>query len=257
MLPLVLKRRKCTNVADGRHGPHVVVVSENREERRLLQQLLHFSFHTCAVNILDDAVPCCPAQPADLILLAYHAPPPVTAIRSLARATPTPVLLLVDPLRVDEHGALLEAGVCFVLFRPYSPLLLTQQLSALLRHTMAARTSSVSLTRLSYGSIQLDLDAHTVQVIGQPARCLTLREFRLLRVLIQNPGHVFSTSELIAQVWGTFSEQGEVGALRDVVHRLRKKIEAEPHHPRYLVAVRGVGYTLAPGDVAASRPLHE
>jgi DNA-binding response OmpR family regulator len=73
---------------------------------------------------------------------------------------------------------------------------------------------------------------------------LTVKEFDLLWTLAQSPGRVFSREELLNQVWG-YEFLGEVGTVTVHVRRLRKKIEADPANPQFILAVWGVGYKFA------------
>jgi DNA-binding response OmpR family regulator len=90
-----------------------------------------------------------------------------------------------------------------------------------------------------FGELRIDEARHEVSRDGKPIE-LTAREFALLRALADQPGRVFTRTQLLEHVWGTeFYDEHVV----DVhVANLRRKIEADPAHPVYVETVRGVGY---------------
>jgi DNA-binding response OmpR family regulator len=106
------------------------------------------------------------------------------------------------------------------------------------------------------GRLRIDFDTYEVFLQGKPV-ALSLREFELLRFFVQNPGRVFSRSEILDLVWDrdTYVEPRTV----DVhVRRLRQQVERDDANPELILTVRGVGYKLrpealdAPGATAAA-----
>jgi DNA-binding response OmpR family regulator len=90
--------------------------------------------------------------------------------------------------------------------------------------------------------IFIDTSGHQVKV-GQTEINLTLKEFDLLLFFLKKKGKVISRSELLEKVWG--ASQLNTDRTIDIhVCRLRKKIELNPHHPRHLISIRGLGYKL-------------
>jgi DNA-binding response OmpR family regulator len=81
-----------------------------------------------------------------------------------------------------------------------------------------------------------------VQVGGQEPVQLTQLEGKLLEILIRNAGHVITTNQIIEYVWGL--EGADRDMVRQVVHRLRSKIESDPSNPSYIETVPGIGYGL-------------
>lgn len=99
-------------------------------------------------------------------------------------------------------------------------------------------------SKIRIGGIELDLDLGVAHRWGRPLR-LTPVEFRLLSYLGQNLDRVIELNELLSSVWGAAREMGgTLDQVRGAVKRLRKKIEPDPHHPRYLQSVRGTGYLM-------------
>jgi len=93
------------------------------------------------------------------------------------------------------------------------------------------------------GDLSIDLQQRLVMVAGSPVS-LSKTEFRLLRVLGQHAGMVMSHDILLERVWGPGYSQ-EVAFVWVYIRRLRRKLEPDPAHPRYILTVPGVGYRLA------------
>jgi DNA-binding response OmpR family regulator len=109
---------------------------------------------------------------------------------------------------------------------------------ALLRRSGSERPGT-----LDAGEISVDPERQTVRVGGgEPVR-LTSTELRLLQILVANEGHTLPAERLTRHVWGDRGA-GDRQLLKQLVHRLRQKIEREPAAPRFLLTVTGVGYTL-------------
>ncbi len=109
----------------------------------------------------------------------------------------------------------------------------------------AARRGVEKPAPLAAGDLTLDLDTSAVSVGGgEPVR-LTRLELRLLQILLANAGHTLPAERLLGHVWGSRGA-GDRQLLKQLVHRLRQKIEADAGEPRYLVTVSGVGYSLRP-----------
>ena len=97
---------------------------------------------------------------------------------------------------------------------------------------------------LTAGDLEIDPQAHTVLCAGLPIS-LSPREFDLLLLLATQPEKVFSTEDLLAQVWGAeFIGQPQVVYVH--IRWLREKLESDPGRPQRILTVRGVGYKLVP-----------
>jgi two-component system KDP operon response regulator KdpE len=90
------------------------------------------------------------------------------------------------------------------------------------------------------GYLLIDLRKHRVQVNNQPAQ-LSSTEFRLLTYLLQNAGQVLTYQNILDKVWG-WEYQDSVDYVHVYISHLRRKIEADPRNPKYLLTERGTGY---------------
>jgi DNA-binding response OmpR family regulator len=124
------------------------------------------------------------------------------------------------------------------LTKPFSPRTLLARVKALLR-----RAGMENSAPLAAGRIRLDVEEHTVHVGADPAVRLTKLELRLLQMLIANAGHTVSSDRLLLQVWG-HKGSGDRQLLKQLVHRLRQKLQTDPDLPQILQTVAGAGYKL-------------
>jgi DNA-binding response OmpR family regulator len=99
---------------------------------------------------------------------------------------------------------------------------------------------------MARGDLALDTERQCVAVRGAEPVRLTQLEFRLLQLLVANAGHTLPTERLTTHVWGRRGT-GDRQMLKQLVHRLRRKLEADPAEPRYLRTISGIGYLLEPG----------
>lgn len=174
----------------------------------------------------------------------------IDVVRALrARGARIPVLMLT--VRSDEEDlvAALDAGADDYLTKPFSPRTLLARLRALLRRSGGDRPSAIAA-----GDLVLDAERRAVTVSGGPPVTLTALEFRLLQILLANAGRVVAAERLTAHVWGARGPS-ERQALKQLVHRLRGKIEDEPAAPRRLTTSPGQGYVLRTEGGALDGPV--
>src|SRR5437868_4428055 len=157
--------------------------------------------------------------------------------RSLRRNGAVPIIMLTA--RADESDKLvgLELGADDYLTKPFSPKELVARVRSVLRRSEAAREPA-DLIRV--GDVELDLPGMLLTINNRRIE-VTPTEFQLLSTMARQPGRVFSRAQLLNAVHGVAFESYE-RAIDAHVKNLRRKIEADPHNPRYLLTVFGVGY---------------
>jgi DNA-binding response OmpR family regulator len=157
------------------------------------------------------------------------------AIRASSRI---PVMMLTARGEEEDLVRALELGADDYLTKPFSPRTLLARVKALLR-----RAGLEGGGAMSAGHFSLDLEAHSLSVAAAASVKLTKLETRLMQILIANAGHVVGTERLLTHVWG-HRGSGDRQLLKQLVHRLRQKIEADPAAPRHLCTDAGAGYRL-------------
>ena len=149
-----------------------------------------------------------------------------------------PVMMLTAKGTEFDTVCGLDAGADDYLAKPFGMMELVSRVNALLRR---AGAPAAARDELSCGSVVLTASAHTVSVDGQPV-ALTLKEFDLLRALMQNEGRVLSRRQLLEDVWGV-TYVGETRTVDVHVQTLRQKLAAASVGADALIqTVRGVGY---------------
>ena len=183
-------------------------------------------------------------KPADFLIIAVHQPDPLAIVREIRRVAVVPLIMIVDPVSEEVHLAMLDAGADWVIERPYSVRMLIGYTKVLMRH--AGGVVRESLPTLQHETVALDPASRTVKVAGKKPQRLSQLEFRLLHTLMVNKGQVLPTETIVEHVWG-YTGEGDRSLVRGLINRLRLKVEAEPHSPKYILTVSGVGYSFG-GD---------
>jgi DNA-binding response OmpR family regulator len=159
--------------------------------------------------------------------------------RQLRTFSNVPVLMLTAREEEIDRVTGLSLGADDYVVKPFSPRELVARIKAILRRFHPAAVESRD--RLVCGGLEMDLVRHRVSREGKTIH-LTASEYKLLQTLMTSAGRVFSRDELLE----VFYQHGEIVVDRVVdVHigKLRQKIEPEPADPRYILTVRGFGYT--------------
>ncbi|MFJ5646053.1 response regulator [Streptomyces sp. NPDC093223] len=181
------------------------------------------------------------ARQPDVVMLDLGLPDMdgVDVIRALRGWTRVPILVLSARQASDEKVAALDAGADDYITKPFSMDELLARLRAAVR-----RTEDVPLapetTLVETDGFTIDLRAKKAVRAGRDVR-LTPTEWHLLEILVTNPGRLVTQKHLLHEVWGV-SQGGKTNYLRVYMAQLRRKLEADPAHPRYLITEPGMGY---------------
>ena len=180
------------------------------------------------------------AESPDLLILDINMPglSGFQVCEEVRRKSRVPVMMLTVRGAEEDLVRALELGADDYLNKPFSPRTLLARVKALLRRAGMEASSPVSAGRL-----RLDVEEHTLQIGAKPAIRLTKLELRLLQLLLANTGHSVSSDRLLLQVWG-HRGAGDRQLLKQLVHRVRQKIERDPANPEILLTVPGAGYRL-------------
>lgn len=160
----------------------------------------------------------------------------------------TPIIMVSSRNEELDIVVGIEVGADDYVAKPYRIRELVARMNAVLRRHTGTSTSTIELTAnqerhievFQVGEVTLDTARHEVFVRGDKVD-IPLREFQLLRELMEHAGRVVTREELIDNVWG-FEYDGDPRIIATLVGRLRNKIESDPDNPSYIVTIRGVGY---------------
>ena len=179
----------------------------------------------------------------DLIVLDLGLPglDGLDVARAVRRDSDVPILMLTARTDEADRIAGLELGADDYVTKPFSPRELVARVRAILRRTELATLQADAPIRAL--DVELDPTRMRASIAGRPVD-LTLTEFTLLATLARQPGRVFTRSQLLDAIHGVAFEAYE-RAIDGHVKNLRRKIEPDPGHPRYLQTVHGVGYRFA------------
>ena len=163
--------------------------------------------------------------------------------REIRQRSDLPILMLTAKASEDERVSGLALGADDYLTKPFSPRELVARVRAILRRSQDTETPLVDVLTFDDGALEIDTVAHEVRRDGEPVE-LTPNEYKLLQTLARYPSRVYSRFELIHHVQG-YEYEGYERTIDAHVKNLRKKIEPDPKHPRYVETVFGTGYRFA------------
>jgi DNA-binding response OmpR family regulator len=149
-----------------------------------------------------------------------------------------PVMMLTVRNEEEDLVKAIELGADDYLTKPFSPRTLLARIKALLRRAGMENTAP-----LAAGRVTLNVEEHTVRIADAAPVRLTKLELRLLQMLLANVGRTVSSDRLLVHIWG-HRNSGDRQLLKQLVHRLRQKVEADPALPQLLQTAAGAGYKL-------------
>ena len=225
--------------------PKVLIVSN----QQTTGPLWAFSLQREKLNVVLESVPAntlarWETETPDLVILDINLPEQQTLdlIRTLRAEMIIPILLLT-PARGEEFVLqAYNAGVDDYLPKPVSPSLFQAKVKVWLKRF--GSISAEMLNPLKVGTLQLFPAERMVFLKNGNATRLTNLELRLLYYLMNHPGQIVPIEELNQRVWG-YNAEADNTMLKNVVYRLRRKIETDPANPLIIQTVSGMGYRLA------------
>lgn len=157
--------------------------------------------------------------------------------RALRKESDVPIIMLTAKDESTDKIVGLEMGADDYVTKPFDPKELVSRTRAVLRRT---EKKVVPETVINIADLNIDIDKRLVTRAGKPVE-LTPIEFELLKVMAEYPGRVFSRMQLLDRVQGDAYE-GYERTIDSHIKNLRRKIEPDPAHPRYIATVYGIGY---------------
>lgn len=187
-------------------------------------------------------------QEIHLILLDVMMPEMdgITATTEIRKFSNAPIILLTAKSETEDKVLGLNVGADDYITKPFVPLEVVARVrSQLRRYASLGSAPTDPEDQLTIGSITLNDRTKSVTFDGDPVN-LTPTEYSILKLMMNNPGKVFSTKALYEAVWNE-AAIGSEGAVAVHIRHLREKIEINPSEPRYLKVVWGQGYKLEGG----------
>lgn len=228
-------------------GAHILVIDDEPQILRALRTiLLEKKFHVTTASRGEEGLTLAAADPPDLVILDLGLPDQsgIEVCARLRAWTQAPIIVLSVRDSERDKVAALDRGADDYLTKPFGIEELLARIRVALRHAAQAQGSRATLVRA--GPITVDLAGHQVTRNGVEVK-LTATEFNLLAYLAANAGRVLTHQAILSHVWGEM-DIGQVEYLRVYMRQLRKKLEANPAQPVYLVTEPGVGYRFLADD---------
>jgi two-component system KDP operon response regulator KdpE len=218
----------------------VLVVDDERSIRRFLKASLGSQFVILEATSGEEALSAVASEHPDIVILDLGLPDMdgVEVTRRLREWSQVPIIIVSVREQEGDKIAALDAGADDYLTKPFGVGELMARLRVALRRSAQTDNEPVFTT----GNLVVDLNQREVRVDGQVV-ALTPTEYDLLRALVKHAGKVLTHDQLLRVVWGTAYES-ETHLLQVNISNLRRKIEADPARPMYLVTEPGVGYKL-------------
>jgi DNA-binding response OmpR family regulator len=225
----------------------VLVVEDHGPSSALVRQFLERDGYV-VVEAPDgpSALQALTAAPCDAVVLDLGLPglDGMEVLRALRRDSGVPVIVLTARDEEATKLAGFEAGADDYVVKPFS----FPELGARLRAVLRRGEPVGPRERLEIDGLVVDVDAGEVTLDGATVD-LTAKEFALLAFLASSAGRCVRRDELLLHVWGSAEDWQDPATVTEHIRRLRRKIDPDPRHPRFIETVRGMGYRF----VAAGR----
>jgi two-component system KDP operon response regulator KdpE len=228
-------------------GPHILVIDDEPQILRALRTIL--SAHKYRVTVAqtgEEGLALAAAELPDVIILDLGLPDMdgITVCSHLREWTEIPIIILSVRNQEQDKVKALDKGADDYLVKPFGIEELLARIRVALRHLAKSQGDHETVT--AAGPIVIDLARHIVTRDGAEVK-LTATEFKLLAYLVNHTGRVLTHQNILSNVWG-LEYLDNVEYLRVFMSQLRKKLEADPKQPRYLLSEPGVGYRFVTED---------
>lgn len=223
----------------------ILICDDDRDIRRALRiYLTGEGYRVLEAENGQQALEVLEGCKADLVLMDVMMPglDGLAATMKLREGSSVPVILLTAKSEDTDKILGLTVGADDYVTKPFNPLELIARVKAQLRRTAWSAAQEHREENLRIDGIEMDDAAKSVTLNGEPVP-LTPTEYDILKLLMENPGRVFSSEDIYRLVW----KDAPLGAQNTVavhIRHLREKIEINPAEPRYIKVVWGKGYKL-------------
>lgn len=228
----------------------ILVVDDEPQIRRVLRSTLSSQGYVITeAKTGEEAVESVRKNKPDLVLLDVNMPGMggVEACREIRRASEAPIIMLTVRNAERDKVSALDAGADDYVVKPFG----IEELLARIRAALRRFAPGDAMPPYVSKELTLDFESRQLTVRGQEVH-LTPKEFDVLKHLIGNQGKPLTHRRILQSVWGPdYGEETE--NLRVVINQLRKKIETDPAHPKYIRTEPWVGYRFQPSRPSAAK----
>jgi two-component system KDP operon response regulator KdpE len=217
----------------------LLVEDDTRLRRALRATFVVENFDVIEASTGEDALALLAIDDPDLVVLDLKLPgiDGIEVLEHLRSFSKVPVVVLTVRDQLDDKVGALNAGADDYVVKPFEPEELIARSRAHLRRTPERTAAMAAIT---VGPLTVDLALRRVTLDGEPVS-VTPIEYRLLEVLVANPGRLMTREELLDAGWGTHEDEQRV-RLRVTMVNLRRKPRDDAAHPRLIVTEPGLGY---------------
>ena len=228
-------------------GHSIYLADDEKSIRELLHSFLASDGYTVRSFESGDALlEAFHQEPAELVILDIMMPGTdgLTVCRELRSVSDIPIILLTAKSESSDKVLGLNIGADDYITKPFDPVeVLARVRSQLRRYTqLGSKKEEEKPNVYTVGPIVLDEEKKSVTVDGDEV-ALTPIEFNILRLLMKNPGRIYSSAQIYEQVWRD-NPYGTENTVAVHIRHLREKVEYNPAEPRYLKVVWGRGYKM-------------
>lgn len=226
-------------------GVRILVVDDEKQIRRMLKAALEgYGYDIAESASGHQGLSQTSIFHPDVVILDLGLPDMdgIEVIQRLREWTQVPIIVLSVRDHEDDKVKALDAGADDYVTKPFGMGELLARLRAALRRITRSEDEPV----LTFGELSIDIAHRNVTVRGKEIK-LTPTEYEVLKYLAQKAGRVVTHRQLLLAIWGSnYQEQSQY--LRVYIGQLRRKIEADPAQPAYIITEPGVGYRLVTRD---------
>src|SRR6185436_17754825 len=221
------------------NNAEILIIDDEAQIRKLLEITLQSNgFKVNEAATAKEGLMMAANHPPDLIILDLGLPDESghAVLKKLRERYSKPVIILTVQDNEDDIVKALDNGANDYLVKPFR----TGELLARMRSALRSAAAEENIQIMDCGDLQIDLSLRTVKKNNELVK-LTATEYSLLAVLAKNEGKVLTHQYLLRQVWGPgYVSQSQY--LRVFIAQLRKKIENDPNHPKFILTEAAVGY---------------
>jgi two-component system KDP operon response regulator KdpE len=221
----------------------ILVVDDEPQIRRvMLTTLASHGYTVVEAKSGEEALDLIRADRPDLIILDVNLPgiSGLDTCREIRVSSDVPIIMLTVRNSERDKVQALDAGADDYVVKPFG----VEELMARIRAALRRAAPGESIPAFASDELTIDFEKRAVTVQGNPVK-LTPKEFELLRQLVANTGKSQAHRRLLQAVWGPdYGDETEY--LRVFINQLRKKIEPDPPHPRYIHTEPWIGYRFEP-----------